>query len=84
MCVETFLACNMPLILIDVCFILMKFQSLYFLCVRFNVLLMLQANTAFHTFFCIGLDISLYMDQTSPHFYLFPYRFTRQVFLVDQ
>jgi hypothetical protein len=48
-CVETFLACNMPLILIDFCFTFLTFQSPRFLCFGFNVLVMLKANTAFQT-----------------------------------
>jgi hypothetical protein len=58
----------MPLILIDFCFTLLTFQSLWFLCFGFVVLVMLQTNTAFQTVFCIGLDIALYMDLTSPYF----------------
>jgi len=65
---ETFLACNMPLILIDFCFTLLMFHSLWFLRVGFDVLVMLQANTAFQTVFCIGLDIAFYRDLTSPYF----------------
>jgi len=58
----------MPLILIDFCFTLLTFQSLWFLCVGFDVLLMIQANTTFQNVFCVGLDIALYMNLTSPYF----------------
>ena len=68
-CVETSLARKKPLISIDFCFsLLLTFQSLWFMCVGFNVLVILQANTAFQTVFCISVDIALYIDLTSPYF----------------